>query len=77
MNPAILTAAEAAAELRCLKSEILTSKETAKLLGYRVRTLKKWRSTGRGPAYVRIGSRVRYRREEINRWLDQQTVRVC
>ena len=38
-------------------------------------TLAHWRSEGRGPAYLKIGSRVAYRGADLNTWLDAQTVR--
>jgi hypothetical protein len=37
------------------------------------RTIERWRSTGRGPAFIKVGRRVLYRREAIESWLDQQT----
>lgn len=33
----------------------------AELLGIELRTLENWRSQGRGPRYIKVGSRVRYR----------------
>ena len=38
-------------------------------------TLAHWRSEGRGPAFVKIGSRVAYRGADLNAWLDARTVR--
>ena len=38
-------------------------------------TLAHWRSGGRGPAYLKIGSRVAYRGADLNAWLDAQIVR--
>ena len=37
------------------------------------RTLERWRATGDGPAYVKVGHRVRYRRSALDRWLRQRT----
>lgn len=37
-------------------------------------TLAHWRSEGRGPAYIKIGSRVAYRGTDLNRWLLARTV---
>jgi hypothetical protein len=36
------------------------------------RTLKKWRELRKGPAWVRIGKAVFYRREAITAWLKSQ-----
>ena len=33
------------------------------------------RSEGRGPAFVKIGSRVAYRGSDLNAWLESRTVR--
>jgi excisionase family DNA binding protein len=35
-------------------------------------TLRKWRLQGTGPKYVRIGKHVRYRRMQVDRWLEQR-----
>ena len=37
-------------------------------------TLAHWRSEGRGPAYVKIGSRVAYSGRALNEWLAARTV---
>ncbi len=38
-------------------------------------TLAHWRSQGRGPTYVKVGGRVVYRGADLNRWLEQRTIR--
>jgi predicted site-specific integrase-resolvase len=35
-------------------------------------SLKEWRYKGRGPKYVRIGKRVRYREADLERWEREQ-----
>ena len=40
----------------------------------RASTWAHWRSEGRGPAYVKIGSRVAYRGSDLNAWLAQRTI---
>jgi predicted site-specific integrase-resolvase len=35
-------------------------------------TLKEWRYRGRGPKYIRIGKRVRYREADLERWEQEQ-----
>ena len=37
-------------------------------------TLAHWRCEGRGPAYIKIGSRIAYRGSDLNRWLSARTV---
>lgn len=34
-------------------------------------TLRRWRSVGEGPAFVRVGRQVRYRDEDVNTWLQR------
>lgn len=51
--------------------ELLTTVEVAQYLRIRVNTLEQWRSRGKGPAFERVGRRVRYRRREIEKWLKQ------
>jgi excisionase family DNA binding protein len=44
--------------------------ETAEYLGVTVNALAKMRWDGSGPPYVKIGRRVRYRRSDVDAWLD-------
>lgn len=38
-------------------------------LGTTERSLSEWRITGRGPKFIRVGRRVRYRPEAVDNWL--------
>ena len=49
--------------------------DPALLLLGRPSTLAHWRSEGRGPVYIKLGSRVAYRGSHLNEWLAAQTVR--
>lgn len=52
---------------------LLTEAEVARLLGLSPRTLRRWRHANRsGPPFVYIGGRVRYRRDELEAWLESQ-----
>ena len=42
--------------------------------GFCYQTLAHWRMQGRGPKFLKIGSRVAYRGEHLNQWLDAQIV---
>lgn len=56
---------------------VVTSSETARLLGVSAKTLSNWRSQGRGPRYLRLGAAhggVRYRRSDLEAWIDEQMV---
>ena len=45
----------------------------APLLGVKPGTLEVWRCQGRGPRFVKSGSRVVYRLRDINDYLDSRT----
>ena len=54
--------------------DILTDRELAGELDIPHRRLEQWRYLGTGPAFVRIGRSVRYRRDDVEAWLASQTV---
>lgn len=59
------------------QSELLTEKEAAKLLSLNPGTLRSWRCEGRGPSYVRLGTRaIRYSLTAIQEWVQRGQVRV-
>lgn len=41
----------------------------AALLGLSTSALNKWRVSGSGPAFLRLGRAVRYAREDLDAWL--------
>jgi excisionase family DNA binding protein len=51
---------------------LLTPAEVAERLRVSTRTLEFWRHQGRGPAYVKIGKRVRYRPDDVERFIEAQ-----
>jgi hypothetical protein len=38
------------------------------------RTLSQWRYLGRGPRYIKVGNAVRYRKVDVDLWLEQNAV---
>jgi predicted DNA-binding transcriptional regulator AlpA len=48
---------------------LLNEYDVGLILGLSVSSLRRWRLAGQGPRYVKIGSRVRYRQEDIHTWL--------
>ena len=52
--------------------DLLTPAELSSLLSLSVSTLAQWRCTGRGPAWLKIGGKVRYHSEEVDRWIEAQ-----
>jgi DNA-binding transcriptional MerR regulator len=53
--------------------ELLTLKEVAALVRVPEATLRYWRHLGIGPHGFRIGRSVRYWRNEVIHWLDEQS----
>lgn len=56
--------------------ELITPAQLAIELGNEVQTLSVWRLYKKGPKYIRVGRLIRYRRSDIEAWLDSQTVKV-
>ena len=54
--------------------DLLTTPEAAALLRRSEETMRWWRSHGRGPTFVKLGSRVAYRRQDLESWLEQRLV---
>jgi hypothetical protein len=52
---------------------LLTVGEVALLLRCSISSLNKWRVFGRGPDFVKVGSRVRYRLADIAAWVKDET----
>jgi excisionase family DNA binding protein len=52
--------------------EHLTTKEVATIFRTSPSTVRFWRHQGRGPAGFRVGRRVLYRRDEVERWAAAQ-----
>jgi len=56
-------------------SDLLTRQQAAEFLGVKVQTLAVWATTKRYPLpMVKVGCLVRYRRSDLERFLDQRTV---
>jgi hypothetical protein len=49
---------------------LIPTPEAADLLGVQPNTLEKWRLTGEGPTFVRVGRNIRYRRQDLVDWID-------
>ena len=48
---------------------LLTQRQAAEYLCLSERTLERWRVTGVGPCYVKLGRRVLYRLEDLVAWI--------
>jgi hypothetical protein len=52
---------------------LLAEVRAAELLCLSTRTLQAWRMKGEGPAYVRAGRAIRYRRRDLIAWVNENT----
>jgi excisionase family DNA binding protein len=55
-------------------ADMLDRQPAAAYLGLSVPTLDRKRVNGDGPRYLKIGSRVRYRRADLDAWLRERIV---
>lgn len=62
--------------IRRLEMELLTEREVAQILGVKPQSLAVWRLRGKNLPFLRVGRLVRYRKSDIEKWLDSQTVEV-
>lgn len=58
------------AQIAPARTVILTTRQAAKYLGLSMSTLNKWRCYGFGPKYLKLGRAVRYRLDELDRYLE-------
>ena len=56
-------------------SEVFTTLEAAQYVRLGKPTLERFRLTGKGPKYCKLGGAVRYRRCDLDEWL--QTRLIC
>ncbi len=52
--------------------DLLSPAEVSEWLGVPIATLYAWKYRGDGPAALRVGRHLRYRRGDVERWLDGQ-----
>ena len=50
-------------------TDLLTTEEAAKYLRLSPRTLERYRVTGEGPRFLKVGTRVFYLQSELDKWL--------
>jgi len=53
--------------------DFVSAKQAARILGVHPNTLCKWRISGGGPPFTKVGRRVRYRISEISSWTNERT----
>jgi len=52
--------------------DLMTEDEVSKRLNVSVASLRRWRLLRRGPLFIKVGSLVRYRPEDLEAWLSAQ-----
>lgn len=57
---------------RPLRNPLLSPIELASYLGLPVATIYRWRTYNEGPLGIKVGRHVRYRVEDVDRWLDEK-----
>ena len=54
-------------------ANLLNPKQVSERIQRPERTLERWRSTGEGPPFIRLGRMVAYREADVERWLASRT----
>lgn len=54
-------------------SALMSPADLAEYLKVPIKTIYNWRSDGSGPRGIRVGRHVRFRRTDIEAWLDRNT----
>jgi excisionase family DNA binding protein len=54
-------------------SALLSPQQLADYLGVPLATVYRWRYEGTGPRGIKVGKHVRYRRQDVERWLETRT----
>ena len=52
------------------QDQLLKDIEAAPVLGLKVSTLRRWRWSGDGPQFVKLGGAVRYRRSDLEAFIE-------
>lgn len=53
---------------------VINERQAAKILRVAVQTLRNWRHSRRGPAYVKFGRAVRYQIQDIEAYIEKQKI---
>ncbi len=55
-------------------TELVNERDAAAFLAKPQRTLGQWRYLGRGPAYIKIEGHIRYRRADLEAYIDAHRI---
>jgi predicted DNA-binding transcriptional regulator AlpA len=53
-------------------TRLLTDLQVAALLHISIQTIRRWRLTGQGPRYRKLGSAVRYAESDVMAWIESR-----
>lgn len=53
-------------------NSLLNEYDVARITGLSVASVRRWRLLRQGPKYLKIGSAVRYKREDVLAWLESR-----
>jgi predicted DNA-binding transcriptional regulator AlpA len=51
---------------------LLNEHDVARITGLSVASVRRWRLLRQGPRYLKLGSAVRYKAEDVSAWLDSR-----
>lgn len=68
LSPAAARRGYSSSEVKSMAS-LMTEQEVSKRLNVSLASLRRWRLTKRGPAFLKVGVLVRYRPEDLDAWL--------
>lgn len=51
---------------------LLTEVDASQILNLKVTTLRRWRWSGEGPPHIKLGGAVRYRRSDLEAYIEAQ-----
>ena len=58
--------------MRRTMDDLLDTRQLAARLDLQPATLEQWRWSSKGPAYVKLGGRVRYRVQDLESWIESR-----
>lgn len=60
-----------AAEIHAMPPDaLLTEQEAADYICHTIRALQAWRYRSQGPLYIALGRSIRYRKRDLDTWID-------
>ncbi|MEU3277289.1 helix-turn-helix transcriptional regulator [Streptomyces antibioticus] len=69
--------AHAADAVTATRRKLATAQELADYCGVPLATVYQWSHRGGGPRLIKVGRHLRARWEDVERWLDEQTVKAA